>query len=96
MTPVCTLALLPFSTTLSFHLNVLNSLLIAVAALISALVSGAIFCFLFSSESVIEVLVANISSKRAEDSPISTKLSWFPQESVEGKKLFPLASKATP
>ena len=44
---------------------------------------------------MIEVLVANISSKRAEDAPISTKLSWFPPESVEGKKLFPLASKAT-
>ncbi len=72
----------PFSSlavTLLFHLNVLNNLLIAFAAVISALVSAAMFCFSFSSDVCMVPLVANTSSKRALEAPKSIASSFLRQ-----------------
>ena len=71
MMPECVLALSPFSVTLLFHLNVLNSVDSFFATLSSLVVALAISCFSFWSEVCIVPLVANMSSKRMLDKPKS-------------------------
>ena len=73
--PVCVLALSPFSVTLSFHLNVLNSADSFLATFSSLVVALAISCFSFWSEVWIVPLEAKTSFHRPTAVPKSRVLS---------------------